>query len=96
MSFVVLAASQLFYSLTMRNATKSIFQVGLFSNKYLIGAIIIGFILQVGVISIPFFASAFKVQMLSGRDWLLVILFALVPLAVNEVVKMFARIKERN
>ena len=95
MAFVVLAASQLFYSLTMRNSTKSIFQVGLFTNKYLVGAIVIGFILQVGVISIPVFASAFKVQMLSGRDWILVILFALVPLAVNEVVKLFARIKEK-
>jgi Ca2+-transporting ATPase len=96
MAFVVLAASQLFYSLTMRNSTKSIFQVGLFSNKYLIGAIIIGFILQLGVISVPFLASAFKVQMLSGRDWGLVIIFALIPLAVNEIVKMFMRIQEKN
>jgi Ca2+-transporting ATPase len=96
MSFVVLAASQLFYSLTMRNSTKSIFQVGLFSNKYLVGAIIVGFILQLGVISVPFFASAFKVQMLSVMDWGLVILFALIPLAVNEIVKLFVRIKEKN
>jgi Ca2+-transporting ATPase len=95
MAFVVLAASQLFYSLTMRNSTKSIFQVGLFTNKYLVGAIIVGFILQLGVISIPLFASAFKVQMLSGRDWILVILFALIPLAVNEIVKLFVRLKEK-
>jgi Ca2+-transporting ATPase len=95
MAFVVLAASQLFYSLTMRNSTKSIFQVGLFSNKYLIGAIIVGFILQFGVISVPFLANAFKVQMLSAYDWGLVIIFALVPLAVNEIVKLFARIQER-
>lgn len=96
MAFVVLAASQLFYSLTMRNSTKSIFQVGLFTNKYLVGAIIIGFILQLGVISVPFLASAFKVQMLSGRDWGLVILFALVPLLVNEIVKFTVRLKEKN
>lgn len=96
MSFVVLATSQLFYSLTMRNATKSIFQVGLFTNKYLVGAIITGVILQLGVISVPFLARAFQVQMLSGRDWMLVMLFALVPLAVNEIVKVFARIQERN
>lgn len=91
MSFVVLAASQLFYSLTMRNASKSIFKVGLFTNKYLIGAIVVGFILQLGVISIPFLAGAFKVQMLSLGDWGLVILFALVPLAVNELIKLFSR-----
>ncbi len=91
MSFVVLAASQLFYSLSMRNASKSIFKVGLFTNKYLIGAIVVGFILQLGVISIPFLAGAFKVQMLSLGDWGLVILFALVPLAVNELIKLFSR-----
>jgi Ca2+-transporting ATPase len=95
MAFVVLAASQLFYSLTMRNATKSIFQVGLFSNKYLIGSIIIGFILQVGVISIPFLANAFKVHNLSLGDWGIVIVFALIPLIVNELIKLFARITEK-
>ncbi|HHX61369.1 MAG TPA: cation-translocating P-type ATPase, partial [Epulopiscium sp.] len=95
MAFVVLAASQLFYSLTMRNTTKSIFQVGLFSNMYLIGAIIVGFILQLGVISIPFLAKAFKVQMLSARDWLLVFGFALIPLIINELIKLWMRRKEQ-
>jgi P-type Ca2+ transporter type 2C len=96
MSFVVLAASQLFYSLTMRNATKSIFQVGLFSNKYLIGAIVIGFILQLGVISIPFLANAFNVHNLNLRDWSLVIVFALIPLIVNEAIKLFMRTSDKN
>ncbi|HSN58442.1 MAG TPA: cation-translocating P-type ATPase C-terminal domain-containing protein, partial [Clostridiaceae bacterium] len=92
MAFVVLAASQLFYSLSMRSATKSIFQVGLFTNKALIGAIIVGFILQIGVISIPVLAAAFKVHTLSVNDWLLVIGFALIPLMVNELIKVFMRI----
>ncbi|PKM96294.1 MAG: ATPase [Firmicutes bacterium HGW-Firmicutes-1] len=94
MAFVVLAASQLFYSLTMRNSTKSIFQVGLFTNKYLIGAIIVGFILQFGVISIPFLANAFKVHNLGLRDWGLTILFALIPLIVNEIIKVFMRARK--
>ncbi|MFA5523050.1 MAG: cation-translocating P-type ATPase [Tissierellales bacterium] len=94
MAFVVLAASQLFYSLTMRNSIKSILQVGLFTNKYLIGSIIVGFILQLGVVSIPFLANVFGVQNLSSIDWGIVILFALVPLIVNEMVKAFARFKK--
>lgn len=96
MSFVVLAASQLFYSLAMRNPTKSIFQVGVFSNMYLIGAIIIGFILQFGVISIPFLANAFNVRNLSLADWSIVILFALIPLIMNEIIKVFMRAAEKN
>lgn len=88
MSFVVLAASQLFYSLSIRNSSKTILQIGIFSNIYLIGAIIVGFILQFGVISVPFLANAFKVHNLSFRDWGLVFAFALLPLIVNEIIKV--------
>ena len=95
MAFVVLAASQLFYSMSMRSATKSIFQVGLFTNKPLLGAIVVGFILQLGVISIPFLSSAFKVQNLNPHDWALVFGFALVPLFVNELIKLVLRMKEK-
>ncbi|MDF2608700.1 MAG: ATPase [Lachnospiraceae bacterium] len=95
MSFVVLAASQLFYSLSMRNTTKSIFQVGLFSNMYLVGAIIVGVLLQLVVISVPFLASAFYVHNLSLQDWGIVIGFALIPLAVNELIKVFMRVAEK-
>ena len=96
MAFVVLAASQLFYSLSMRHTTKSILQVGLFKNKFLIGSIIVGLLLQLGVISIPFFANAFQVHNLSLMDWGLVFLFALIPLLVNEIIKIFMRTSERN
>jgi Ca2+-transporting ATPase len=91
MYFVVIVASQLFYSLSMRNATKSIFQIGFFTNMKLIGAIIVGFILQFGVITIPAFARAFKVHTLSLYDWCLVIAFALVPFLVNELLKVFMK-----
>ena len=95
MAFVVLAASQLFYSLSMRNFSKSIFKVGLFTNKVLIGAIIVGLLLQFLVISVPFLAQAFGVQFLSLMDWLVVIGLALIPLIVNELFKLFMK-KEEN
>lgn len=92
MAFVVLAASQLFYSLSMRNSEKSIFKVGLFSNKILIVAIIIGILLQLVVISVPFLANAFGVHNLTLQDWAIVISFSLIPLIVNECIKLFKRI----
>lgn len=96
MSFVVLAASQLFFSLSMRHTTKSIFQVGLFKNKVLIGAIIVGLFLQLVVISVPFLANAFQVHNLSLADWAIVFVFALIPLIVNEIIKIFMRKAERD
>jgi len=96
MAFVVLAASQLFYSLAMRSSTKSIFQVGLFKNKYLIGSICAGLLLQFIIISVPFLAKPFKVQSLTLGDWGLVILFALIPLVFNEIIKLFSRLAGNN
>ncbi|MDF2567188.1 MAG: ATPase [Oscillospiraceae bacterium] len=96
MAFVVLAASQLFYSLSMRSSSKSILKVGLFSNMKLIGAIIIGLVLQFGVISIPALADAFKVHNLSLQDWGIVILFALVPLVVNEIIKIVTNASKKD
>jgi Ca2+-transporting ATPase len=91
MAFVALAVSQLFYSLSMRHFEKSIFQVGLFSNPLLIGSIALGILLQVGVISIPFLADAFKVSPLALQDWGRVLLIALIPMALSEIVKGFRR-----
>lgn len=96
MAFVVLAASQLFYSLSMRSHEKSIFQIGFFKNKFLIAAIIIGILLQEIVISVPFLANAFGVHNISLQDWGIVIGFALVPLVVNELIKLFVRIAKKN
>jgi Ca2+-transporting ATPase len=96
MAFVVLAASQLFIALSMRNFAKPVFRIGLFTNMKLIGAIIVGFILQFSVITIPFLAGAFKVSMLSLNDWGLVFLFALVPFFVNELLKAFGNQAEQS
>lgn len=91
MAFVVLAVSQLFYSLTMRSETKSIFQVGFFKNRYLLLSIVAGVVLQFILISTPFLADAFKVHALPLNDWLIVFGLSLLPLMVNEIIKIFMR-----
>ncbi|MBZ9688841.1 cation-translocating P-type ATPase [Clostridium estertheticum] len=91
MAFVVLSVSQLVHSLNMRNEKKSIFQIGLFSNKYLIGAIVLGILLQDFVITIPALANAFSVHSLSLMDWVFVTILSLMPLLLNEFIKIFKR-----
>ncbi|MCK9639073.1 MAG: cation-translocating P-type ATPase [Prolixibacteraceae bacterium] len=91
MAFMVLVMCQLFFSLAVRNSSKSIFQIGIFSNKYLIGAIVLGVLLQLIVIGIPVIQRAFHLQMLDLRGWLIAISLGLVPLLVNEIVKIFIR-----
>ncbi len=93
MAFVVLASSQLFFAISMRSVNDFVIEIGLFSNKLLIGAVLLGIVLQLGVISIPIFANAFKVQMLSVHDWTVVLLYSMVPFILNEVSKIFIRKK---
>ncbi|MDC4239714.1 cation-translocating P-type ATPase [Clostridium tertium] len=95
MAFVVLSVSQLFYSLAMRNETKSLFQVGVFKNKWLISSVLLGILLQLAIITIPFTASVFKVYPLTLTDWGIVILISLIPFVINEIIKIFFRMKDK-
>lgn len=95
MAFIVLTVSQLFYSLTMRNSQKTIFEIGIFKNKYLIYSIIIGIALQIGLTSFGPIAQVFKVTKISFENWDIVLLFALIPFAVNEVIKLISRKKSK-
>ena len=90
MAFIVLTVSQLFYSLTMRNSQKTIFKIGIFKNKYLIYSIIIGIALQIGLTSFTPIAQVFKVTKISFGNWDIVLMFALIPFAVNEIIKLIS------
>lgn len=88
MAFLTIIASQLFYSLSFRNEKKTIFSSGIFSNKYLILAIILGFALQLVVLFIPVLRESFKLHLIGHYDWLKVIGLGLIPLMVNEIFKL--------
>ncbi|MBI4634325.1 MAG: cation-translocating P-type ATPase [Deltaproteobacteria bacterium] len=91
MAFMAIISCQLFYSLAFRSSKKLIFTIGIFSNKYLIGAIVLGLLLQLVVIGIPAMQNAFKLQMLDFRGWMMVIALGLVPLIFKELSKLFLR-----
>ncbi|PKL85851.1 MAG: ATPase [Ignavibacteriae bacterium HGW-Ignavibacteriae-1] len=91
MAFMVLVVSQLVYSLTFRDELKSIFTIGLFTNKYLVGAILLGLALQLVVVGIPAVRSAFHLQMPDIRAWGIIFGLGIIPLLLNEFIKIFFR-----
>lgn len=91
MAFVVLSVSQLFHSFNMRHPEKSIFKTGIFSNKYLVGSLIIGILLQYIVITVPFLSNIFNLFNLTIFDWSFVIAISLLTLIINEIAKIFVR-----
>lgn len=87
-AFIVLACSQLFHSFSCRSTQESIFKLGIFSNKKLIAATLVSFLLQIAVVYLPFAQKVFKTEMLSPFDWFLVLVVSSFPLWAMEAVKL--------
>jgi Ca2+-transporting ATPase len=92
LAFMTIICCQLFYSFAFRSPTKSIFQVSLLSNKPLLGGVVLGLLLQLGIVGIPFTRGAFNLQMLDGRGWTVVLVLGLIPLILNEIYKGVLRV----
>ncbi len=86
MAFATLSISQLVHSFNMRS-DKSIFNLSLTSNIYLVYAFIAGLALQCSVIMVPFLANTFKVVPLTAAQWLAVAGLSLMPIAIVELEK---------
>ena len=90
-AFIVLSCAQLFHAFNCRHATRSLFQLGVFSNYKLVLAVAISAALQLVVVSVPFLEPIFKTVTLGFYDWLLVIAVSSLPLWLMELVKIFLR-----
>lgn len=93
MAFATLSISQLMHAFNLRHETKSIFQVGLFTNKYLVYSFIGGLVLQLCVIYIPFLNTAFNVVPLVFIDWGVIFGLGLLLILANEIYKVILRAK---
>ncbi|MDW7673747.1 MAG: calcium-transporting P-type ATPase, PMR1-type [Bacillota bacterium] len=76
MAFTTLVFSQLFHVFDCKSERHSVFEVGVFSNPYLIGAVIISASMQMTVLYVPFFQSVFKTVPLSGLEWMIILAVA--------------------
>jgi P-type Ca2+ transporter type 2C len=65
MVFTVLSLSQMGHAMAIRSDWQSLFTQGIFSNKQLIGAVLLTLILQIAVIYTPALQSVFRTQALS-------------------------------
>ena len=92
MAFISLSMLELVHSFNVRSE-ESLFKAGLFKNKYLIGAFLIGTILQVGVVIIPKIADIFDVVPLNNKQWIYTAIISILPLVIVEMQKKINTIK---
>ena len=92
MAFISLGMLELIHSFNVKSE-ESIFKVGLFENKYLLGAFGLGTVLQLGIIFVPSLAEIFKLTQLNTIQWLITIAISIAPIIIVEIQKKFNELK---
>lgn len=86
MAFLTLGILELVHSFNIKSE-ESIFKIGVLENKYLVGALVLGVILQVIVVVVSPLAQVFSLVPLTGMQWLYTILIAVAPIPIVEIQK---------
>ncbi len=84
MVFTTLTLSQMILALGARSERNSLFKTGILTNKSMIGAIGLTFMLQIAVIYVPYFQVLFKTVSLSAKELMLSIMISFVVLLAME------------
>jgi len=93
MAFVTLSLCELFRAFTVRSERLSLFQIGPFSNPYLVGAVLVSVLLLIVTVFVPFLNPIFNTHPLGLTEWGVVIGLALIPAVSEEITKWHLRLK---
>ncbi|MFP3896881.1 MAG: cation-translocating P-type ATPase [Anaerolineales bacterium] len=90
-AFTTLAMFQVFNALNCRSRTKSVFQLGLFSNRWLVGAVAASILLQIFAEHVPFMQAALGTVPLGLKDWGMIVLVSSSIFVADELRKLVSR-----
>lgn len=89
MAFITMAFCQLWNVFNMRSLTKSVFEIGFFSNKYIIYGLLISITIQVVAVETPFFEKIFGFEFVTFAEYISVILMTSLVFIFGEMYKRF-------
>lgn len=95
-TYATLVIVQFANSLCARSEHKSLFKLGIFSNKYLLGAIFLSLSLLFTLAYVPVANKLWHTAPIDSISWMLIITFALVLFIFEETRKYFLRKKIGN
>lgn len=87
-TFTTLTLAQMGNALATRSNRDTIFQIGLLSNKAMLGSVLLTLALQMAVIYVPFLNRAFSTTPLTLRELLISLAFSVVVFFAVEGVKL--------
>jgi Ca2+-transporting ATPase len=91
MVFTTITLSQMAHVLAIRSGRESLFRSGLFSNKPLLSAVALTFVLQLAVVYVPLLQSVFRTTALSAEDFLIAVALSSVIFWAVELEKWLIR-----
>lgn len=91
MVFTTLVLAQMGNALAIRSNTESVFSIGFFANRMMIGAVVLTFLLQLALLYVPVFQRIFTTQPLGARDLVIAILASGVIFIAVEIDKWVRR-----
>ena len=86
-----LILSQLIHVFECRSEKHSIFEIKLYTNMYLVGAVLISVVLLVSVIYVPLLSNVFHTNALNFGQWLIVLFFSGFISLINSLYMYFNR-----
>ena len=95
MAFAVLAMGQLIHAFNVRSS-RSLFSVGLRSNKAMLGAFGCSLLLLLAVLLIPGVQGVFSLSPMGGAAWGVVAGLSFAPFLIVEAVKLMRRLLRRS
>jgi Ca2+-transporting ATPase len=95
MAFMTLSLCELFRAYTARSEKASLFNIGIFSNKWMQYAVGSSILLLLLVCTVPFLQTIFNTHFMNLSEWLVVLGLALVPAVSEEITKLFLRLRDR-
>jgi Ca2+-transporting ATPase len=94
MAFATLTMCQLFHAFDVRSEHASLFHIGVFSNKAMNKAFLVGMTMQLAVLCVPPLQAVFSTVSMSAVEWVVVLGLAVTPLVVCEIVKAVRRLRK--
>ncbi|MEG6565582.1 calcium-translocating P-type ATPase, SERCA-type [Thermoanaerobacterium saccharolyticum] len=88
-AFSTLVMVELIHSFECRSERHLIFELGLFTNKYLVVAVTVSFLLFLSTIYIPFLSAVFRTVPLTWFDWLVAVFFSSIEFVFNNLYTAF-------
>jgi len=89
MVFAALAINSLFYVFSCKSLRRNLWHINPFSNRYLVGAVAIGFLMLTAAIYIPALQSLLKTVPLGFYDWLILVGLGLANIILIEATKWY-------